>query len=156
MGNKSNTSLNKSQKTGPSTSGSKREAKCKFCNKLGHTQHDCPKFKEWFVKKGRHINHMICESLSISVPSNTWWIDTGSMIHITNSLQGFHTRKILENNQRTIKVGDGNEKKVEAISSMVLLLDGGHEMVLRDTLYVPTITHNLIYVSKLKYVGYSF
>ena len=62
------------------------------------------------------------------------------MIHITNSLQGFHARKILENNQRNIKVRDGNEKKVEAIGSMVLLLDGGHEMVLHDTLYVPTIT----------------
>ncbi|KAJ9558495.1 hypothetical protein OSB04_013109 [Centaurea solstitialis] len=89
-GNKSYTGPNKSQKTGPSTSGTKREAKCRFCKKLGHTQHDCPKFKEWLAKKG-------------------------SMIHVTNSLQGFHTRKILENNQRTIRVGDGNEKQVEAI-----------------------------------------
>ncbi|KAJ9562866.1 hypothetical protein OSB04_008026 [Centaurea solstitialis] len=70
--------------------------------------------------------------------------------------KGFHTRKILENNQRTIRVGDGNDKQVEAIGSMVLLLDGGHEMILQNTLYVPTITRNLISVSKLKYDGYSF
>ncbi|KAJ9562492.1 hypothetical protein OSB04_007652 [Centaurea solstitialis] len=155
-GNKSYTGPNKSQKTGLSTSGTKREAKCRFCKKFGHTQHDCPKFKEWLAKKGTPINYMICESFSISVPSNTWWLDTGSMIHVTNSLQGFHTRKILENNQRTVRVGDRNEKKVEAIGSMVLLLDGGHEMILQNTLYVPTITRNLISVSKLKYDGYSF
>ncbi|KAJ9553455.1 hypothetical protein OSB04_017500 [Centaurea solstitialis] len=51
-GNKSYTGPSKSQKTGPSTSGTKREAKCRFCKKFGHTQHDCPKFKEWLAKKG--------------------------------------------------------------------------------------------------------
>lgn len=106
--------------------------------------------------KGTLNNYMICESFSIIVLSNTWWIDMGSMGHVASSLQGFHTKKLLKSNQQIIKVGDRNEKKVEAIGIMMLLLDGGHEMVLKNTLYIPTITRNLISISKCKYDRYGF
>ncbi|GJW80607.1 UBN2_2 domain-containing protein [Tanacetum coccineum] len=42
-----NSTPNKVQKTDTSTSSFQGYPKCKFCHKKGHTQKDCPKFKEW-------------------------------------------------------------------------------------------------------------
>ena len=81
-----NSTPNKVQKTGASTSSFHDDPKCKFCHKKGHTQKDCPKFKEWLAKKGIFESFMINESFNINVPINSWWIDSGSMVHIVNSL----------------------------------------------------------------------
>ncbi|CAH9119283.1 unnamed protein product, partial [Cuscuta epithymum] len=127
--------------------------RCKFCHKKGHFQRECSKFKEWLAKKGTHL-FMIYESFNISVPINTWWIDSGSMVHVTNSLQGFHTIWRLERNQRTIKIGNGEDLNVEAVGTLPLVLEGGFCMYLYDTLYVPSITRNLVSVPKLNNNGY--
>ncbi|GAV65560.1 UBN2_2 domain-containing protein [Cephalotus follicularis] len=71
--------------------------KCHFCRKVGHLRKDCTGFKDWLAKKGNDFNFMIYESLLVDIPSNTWWVDTGCTVHITNSLQGFLTvRKLLK------------------------------------------------------------
>lgn len=129
--------------------------RCKFCHKKGHTQRDCPKFKEWLAKKGNNNAFMIYESLNINVPFNSWWIDSGSMVHVSNSLQGFHTIQKLERSQRTIKVGNGQDLNVEAVGSFPLLLESGFSLSLNNTLYVPGITRNLISVSKLAKEGFT-
>nr|GEX65642.1 UBN2_2 domain-containing protein [Tanacetum cinerariifolium] len=51
-----NSTPNKVQKTDASTSSFQGGPKCKFCHKKGHTQKDCPKFKEWLEKKGIPYN----------------------------------------------------------------------------------------------------
>ncbi|KAK9074591.1 hypothetical protein SSX86_007189 [Deinandra increscens subsp. villosa] len=122
--------------------------RCKFCHKKGHRQRDCPKFKEWLAKKGDYLL-MIYESFNIDVPINTWWIDSGSMVHVTNTLQRFLTIQKLERNQRTIKVGSGDALNVEAVGTLQLVMQGGHCINLLDTLYVPRITRNLVSVRKL-------
>ena len=49
---------------------------------------DCLKFKKWFENKG-YLSSFICyESNIVNVNINPWWIDSGSTIHIENSLQG--------------------------------------------------------------------
>ncbi|GJW23072.1 putative zinc finger, CCHC-type containing protein [Tanacetum coccineum] len=120
-----NSTPNKVQKTDTSTSSFQGGPKCKFCHKKGHTQKDCPKFKEWLAKKGIFESFMINESFNINVPINSWWIDSGSMVHIANSLQGFRTIRRLERNQRTVKVGNGVDLNVEAIGTLSLILEGG-------------------------------
>ena len=47
---------------------------------------DCPKFKKWLENKGNLSSFVCYESNMINVNINTWWIDSGSTIHITNSL----------------------------------------------------------------------
>ncbi|GJZ79437.1 putative RNA-directed DNA polymerase [Tanacetum coccineum] len=144
-----NSTPNKVQKIDTSTSSFQGGPKCKFCHKKGHTQKDCPKFKEWLAKKGIFESFMINESFNINVPINSWWIDFGSMVHIANSLHGFRTIRRLERNQRTVKVGNGVDLNVEAIGSLSLILEGGFCLNLYGTLYVPIMTRNLIFVSKL-------
>nr|GEW58058.1 putative zinc finger, CCHC-type [Tanacetum cinerariifolium] len=84
-----NSTPNKVQKTGTSTSPFQGGPKCKFCHRKGHTQKDCVKFKEWLAKKGIFESFMINESFNNNVPINSWWIDSGSMVDIANSLQAF-------------------------------------------------------------------
>ncbi|KAD7477886.1 hypothetical protein E3N88_01022 [Mikania micrantha] len=111
---------NKFSTLGASTSTFKRTPKCRFCHKKGHIQRDCPKFKEWLAKKCIALNLMIYESFNVNVPSNTWWFDSGSTVHISNSLQGFRTIRKLARNQQTVKVGNGSEAEVEAIGTLSL------------------------------------
>ncbi|XP_024968653.1 uncharacterized protein LOC112508102 [Cynara cardunculus var. scolymus] len=47
---------NKVPNTGASTSTFHGILKCKFYRNKGHTQRDCPKFKEWLAKKGIPYN----------------------------------------------------------------------------------------------------
>ncbi|GKA97571.1 putative RNA-directed DNA polymerase [Tanacetum coccineum] len=63
--------------------------------------------------------------------------------------KGFRTIRRLERNQRTVKVGNGVDLNVEAIGTLSLILEGGFCLNLYGTLYVPSMTRNLISVSKL-------
>ncbi|GJS83629.1 putative RNA-directed DNA polymerase [Tanacetum coccineum] len=78
------------------------------------------------------------------------------MVHITNSLQGFLSKRMLQKGERTIRVGDGYERHVEAVGTLKLILKSGFIMYLKDTLYVPSITRNLISVPKLLLHDYEF
>ncbi|KAK9072512.1 hypothetical protein SSX86_008946 [Deinandra increscens subsp. villosa] len=157
-GNSDNKEGSKVLKTNVGAASSARNSKgkifCKFCRNNGHKQKDCSKFKEWLAKKGNHL-YMIIESLNINVPSNTWWVDSGSMVHVTNSTQGFLTIRKLERNQRTVRMGSGEALNVEAIGTVRLLMKTGHCIELHDTLYVPRITRNLVSVPKLDLDGFN-
>lgn len=113
--NKEKTVSNKTNKANYSSNNYEAGPKCHFCKKQGHVQKDCPKFREWLEKKGMSFNYVTYESFLIDVPSNTWWLDTGAMVHITNSLEGFFSKKTLQKGERTIKVGNGESIQVEAV-----------------------------------------
>ncbi|GJV69852.1 retrovirus-related pol polyprotein from transposon TNT 1-94 [Tanacetum coccineum] len=97
-----------------SSNGKESSPKCRFCKNPGHFQKVCPKFQEWLDKKGSSFSYVAYESFFIDVPSNTYWIDRGSMVHITNSLQRFLSKRMLQKGERTIRVSDGYERHVEA------------------------------------------
>ena len=92
---------------------------------------------------------MIIESYNLNVPTNTWWFDSGSMVHVTNSIQGFLKIRKLERNQRTLKMGNGQELFVEAVGTLELLMKTVKCIKLFDTLYIPEITRNLVSRPKL-------
>jgi hypothetical protein len=73
--------------------------------------------------------------------SNTWWIDSGVTVHITNSSQGW---------ERSFQVADGREAKVEAVETLTLLIHDGFTLNLNNVLYVPSLRKNLIYVASLE------
>ena len=64
----------------------KNGVKCLFCKKVGHVKKDCPKYKRWFKKKGK-FNFFVCyESFFVDVLHNTWWLDSGSISHISTTI----------------------------------------------------------------------
>ncbi|KAJ0862094.1 putative RNA-directed DNA polymerase [Helianthus annuus] len=148
---KSNPNTNASAPS--SSKNSLGSIRCKFCKKTGHMQKECPDFKEWLAKKGNDY-FMILESYNLSVPANSWWFDSGSMVHVTNSTQGFLSIRKLERNQRTLKVGDDRELEVKAIGTLQLVMKTGLCIKLYDTLYVPEVTRNLVSGPKLDMDGF--
>jgi hypothetical protein len=66
----------------------KKNSKCFFCKEKGHMKKECAKFQKWLADKGNAISFVCYESNMVNVNINTWWIDFGSTIHISNSLQG--------------------------------------------------------------------
>jgi hypothetical protein len=69
-------------------------------------------------------------------------------------LQGFHTRRTLQRGERSIRVTNGVEAKVEAIGELPLELNNGFILHLRNVLYVSSLRGNLISVSCLDDDGY--
>ena len=92
----------------------------------------------------------------VTVNTNTWWIDSGSTIHISNSLQGMQNLRKPVKNEQFILSGNKIGSHVEAIGTCYLNLDGGFVLELQRTFYVPSFSRNLILVSKLVPFGYSF
>ena len=60
--------------------------KCRFCGKPRHFQKDCLKCKAWFEKKGKPCAFTCLESNIIEVPYNTWWIDSGCTVHVSDRM----------------------------------------------------------------------
>ena len=65
----------------------KKKSKCFFFKKKGHMKKDCSKLKIWLDKKGTQFSFVCYESNMVNVNHNTWWIDFGSIIHVSNTLQ---------------------------------------------------------------------
>ena len=92
----------------------------------------------------------------VNVNINTWWIDSGSTIHIANSLQGMKNLRKPEGKELSILSGNKMGLHVEAIRTCTLTLSNGFVLVLERTFYVPSFSRNLISVSRLVPLGFSF
>ena len=62
--------------------------------------------------------------------------------------RGFHISHTLRGTRR-LNVANGKEAEVEAVGSLTLKLHTGFLLQLKDVLYVPTLSRNLISVSRL-------
>ena len=136
--------------------GIKKESKCFFGKKKGHMKKDCSKFKIWLDKKGTQFSFVCYESNMVNVNHSTWWIDSGSTIHVSNTLQGMpNLRKTMESEQ-CIYSGSKMSSRVEAIGTCILVLSCGFILELEKTFYVPSFSRNLISISRLLPLGFSF
>ncbi|KAL6315625.1 hypothetical protein AAG906_003728 [Vitis piasezkii] len=68
----------------------KKDEKCFFCKKKEHVKKKCLKFQIWLEKKDNPTSFVCYESNMVNVNTNTWWIDFGSTIPISNSLRLRH------------------------------------------------------------------
>ena len=84
---------------------------------------DCPKLKIHLEKKGIEISFVCYESNMINVCDNTWWIDSGTTIHISNTLQGFLSRRMPTKSEQFIYSGNKIHSHVEAVETCKLVLD---------------------------------
>ncbi|KAK2975463.1 hypothetical protein RJ640_003616 [Escallonia rubra] len=130
QGNRS-ASVTKTDKASSSGTNGSSGPMCHFCKDKGHMRKECHKCREWLEKKG-------------------------ATVHITNSLHGFLSVKKLNKRDRNVLVGNGEKAQVKAVGTLRLVLESGFNLDLVDTVYVPSMTRNLISVSRLDAYGYSF
>ncbi|CAL2278472.1 unnamed protein product [Prunus armeniaca] len=103
--------------------------KCFLCKKFGHLKRDCRRYKHWLDKqKGK---------------------DSGATIHVTNFLQGFKTKRVPNKDDLKVFVGNGERVRVDFVGLASLELESGLILELVDVVYVPSMTRNLLSVSKL-------
>jgi hypothetical protein len=116
---------------------------------------NCTNYHAWRAKKG--IFSLVCEEVnSVSVSIDTWWIDSGATTHISVSMQGCRNYRKPREGERYIYVGDGNKAEVEAMGHFRLLLKTSLYLYLYDTFIVSAFRQNLISISALNKLGFSY
>ena len=132
------------------------KGKCFWCRKKGHVKKDCNHFKNWLEKKGTPLALVYFESNLVDVPLNSWWIDTGASIYVTNSLQEFKSKRRPNDGEIAVYMGNGEKALVEFIGVVNLPLASSGALVLDDVVYVPSLRRSLISISKLASSGFVF
>lgn len=62
------------------------------------------KRKNQFKKKGDKSSLVCFEINLVHIPSNTWWLDSSTTIHVSNSKQGFLTNQSLSERGKYIEM----------------------------------------------------
>ena len=117
---------------------------------------DCPKFKNWLEKKGTSFAFVCYESNIVNVNHNTWWIDSSSTIHVSNTLQGMKNLRRSMGSDQYIYLGSKMSLHVETIDTCNLVLSSSSILHLEKTFYVPSFRKNLISISGLSPLGFYF
>ena len=93
-------------------------------------------------------------SFSICDTTN-WVLDTGSPIHICNSLQGLRISRRFKEGERFLNVGDGSRVPVLALGVVELCFESC-KILLSDCHFCPSFLLNVISVGQLAIEGYDF
>ena len=83
---------------------------------------------------------MYYESNVVDVGHNTWWIDSGSTIHITNSLQGLQNLRKPVGSEECIYSGNKLRSYVKAVGTCSLVLSSGYALELERAFYIPNFS----------------
>ena len=149
-----------SDNMGPKKTSFKRDGnRCFFCKKKGHIKKDCEKFKAWLSKReptGNDSLALVCESNLSKAPSSSWWLDSGATNHVAFIIQGFINRRKPNQDESKLTVGNNEKADVVFVGDVILILDSGFRLMLKDTFYVPSFRRNLVSVSCLDMYDCSF
>src|ERR1044071_7058625 len=119
---------------------------CFYCKGEGHWKRNCPKYLKdkkagKVVKRDEGIFDIHIVDLFLTSAGNTSWIfDTGSVAHISNSIQGLRNRRRLLKDEVTRRVGNGLQIEVLVVGTKHLSLPSGLVLVLNNCYYVPALS----------------
>ena len=92
---------------------------------------------------------LVVEACLVENFNDKWIIDSGATNHVCYSLQWFkHSRPIGEE-QRCLRLGNGELISVKAVRQVDLSFDNSRTLYLEDCLFVPDFKRNLVSVSCL-------
>ena len=138
--------------------GDKKLPICFFCKKKGHIKKECIKYQIW-LKKNEGMTSLVCyESNFVNSHDlhNTWWIDSGSTIHVSTVMQGFQNLRKPSEGELCVYSGNKMPSAVEGVGTYRLVLHTGYVLNLDKTFYIPSFSKNLVSVSRLAPQGFDF
>ena len=146
-----------SSKTKPSPTAG---AVCFHCKEEGHWKRNCSKYLAEKAKSGGMTSNsgtLVCNVIDIylaDAPNSSWVYDTGSVLHICNSLQGLVRTRSVARGEVDIRVGNKARVAALEVGTMQLHLPSGFLMELNNCYYVPVLSRNIISASCLMRQGY--
>ena len=78
------------------------------------------------------------------------------MTHVSNIMQRVLTIQTISPNEKFIFMGNEVKAPVKTVETYCLKLNTGHRLDLLETPYVPSLSRNLVSLSKLDVTAYSF
>lgn len=131
----------------------KKDIECYFCGKRGHMKKDC--FK-WKSERGDHQGQALNAGVALIVKhdDNSWIIDSGASHHMTGDKSVLINYKMLAR-PIPITLGDGHPAEGIGQGSVKLTSRMGGAVTLQDVLYVPSLSYNLISISRATAAGAS-
>ena len=105
----------------------------------------CQKYKKW-VDNGKGKGNvmifkgevLVCfETTNVEYARDSWWLDSGASIHVTNSLQDFISKRVPRRDEVLVIVGNGGRAAVEFIGIVRIKLESGFTLDLENVCYVP-------------------
>jgi hypothetical protein len=148
---------------------------CYHCDKMEHIVKHCPARREEYKRKNkRHDAHavedeepptkMIKEqiedyvlisalSVSVSPSEDTWLIDSGASKHMTGQrdILSCHSEKKFSHK---VTLGDDYQYPIKGVGESNYKLNSRNSMKMKDVLYVPGLTKNLLSISALEKKGF--
>ena len=107
------------------------------------------------MKKKSNNLFLVCFEINlVHVPSNTWWLDSGVIIHVVNFMKGFLTTRSLIGGEKYIEMRSQLKFEVATIEIYKLVLGISHILYLHDN--IPSTSKNLISWSTRDFEGYVF
>ena len=145
-GGKKNKNKQKGQVPVTKTTAMKKpKGKCFKCGQKGHWKQNCPQI----AKKQGMGNLNVVEACLVENYNDKWIIDSGATNHVCYSLQWFRQTSLVGQEQRFLRLGNGEHVSVKALGQVELFFNNDRTLCLVDCLYVLDFKRNLISVSCL-------
>ncbi|GJW84467.1 zinc finger, CCHC-type containing protein [Tanacetum coccineum] len=130
-----------------------KDSVCHHCDDTCHWKRKCPLYLPEFLKNKKlpqgASTSGIFTIVLFTFPAKSWVYDTGCGTHICNTTQGFRRSRKLKPGALSLYMGNGQRTAVEAIGSYDLCFPTGLFIVLHNCHYAPSITREVISVSRL-------
>jgi hypothetical protein len=148
---------------------------CYHCDKMGRIAKFCPARREEYKRKHKrhhaHVvedeepptkmireqikDHVLISALlgSVTPGEDTWLIDSGASNHMTgqrNILSCISEKKF----SQKVTLGDDYQYAIKGVGESNHKLNSGNSLKIKDILYVPGLTKNLLSISALEKKGF--
>jgi transposase InsO family protein len=163
------------QKKGQRKERDYSSVQCYHCDKMGHIAKFCPTRREEYKRKQKRHHahavedeeppakmlreqikdHVLISALSglVTPGEDTWLIDNGASKHMTGQrdiLSYISEKKF----SQKVTLGDDYQYPIKGVGESNYKLNSGNSMKMKDVLYVPGLTKNLLSISALEKKGF--